>query len=252
VTQPADKTTPADAGPGGSADSATGERSRGWGPQGEATTTILLRHGQTALSVERRFAGRGDAPLTDVGRQQAAAAAARLKARGGIDLVVSSPLSRARHTAEAVASATGAGLLVDEDLAETDFGDWEGLTFGEVMQRWPEEMKAWMASADVAPPGGESLSGAARRTLTSLDRLLAEHVHAKMVLVSHVTPIKTIICQALLAPPAALFRIHLDVASLSEADWFADGPALVRSMNDTAHLRAEFASRRRKGMPRSH
>jgi ribonuclease H / adenosylcobalamin/alpha-ribazole phosphatase len=230
---------------------ARGSRTRGWGPQGQATTTILLRHGQTALSVERRFAGRGDAPLTDVGLQQAAAAAARLQARGGIDLVVSSPLSRARRTAEAVAGATGAGLLIDEDLAETDFGAWEGLTFGEVMKRWPGEMAAWMASADVCPPGGESLSAAARRALTSLDRLLAEHLHTTMVVVSHVTPIKTIICRALLAPPAALFRIHLDVASLSEADWFADGPALLRSMNDTAHLRAETAPRRRKGMPRA-
>jgi broad specificity phosphatase PhoE len=226
-------------------------RSRGWGPQGQATTTILLRHGQTALSVERRFAGRGDAPLTEVGQQQAAAAAARLQARGGVDLVVSSPLSRARHTAEAVASATGAGLVVDEDLAETDFGEWEGLTFGEVMKRWPDEMAAWMGSADVAPPGGESLSAAARRALTSLDRLLAEHLHATMVVVSHVTPIKTIICRALLAPPAALFRIHLDVASLSEADWFADGPALLRSMNDTAHLQPQSPPRRRKGMPRA-
>jgi broad specificity phosphatase PhoE len=240
------------AGGGAAAEGAAqGSRARGWGPQGQATTTILLRHGQTALSVERRFAGRGDAPLTEVGLQQAAAAAARLQARGGIDLVVSSPLSRARRTAEAVAGATGAGLLIDEDLAETDFGAWEGLTFGEVMKRWPGEMAAWMASADVCPPGGESLSAAARRALTSLDRLLAEHVHSTMVLVSHVTPIKTIICRALLAPPAALFRIHLDVASLSEADWFADGPALLRSMNDTAHLRAETAPRRRKGMPRA-
>lgn len=223
---------------------------RGWGPQGKATTTILLRHGQTALSVERRFAGRGDVPLTETGRQQAAAVAARLKGRGAIDLVVSSPLSRARHTAEAVAEATGAGLLIDEDLAETDFGAWEGLTFAEVMKRWPDEMATWMGSADVAPPGGESLSGAARRALTSLDRLLAEHQFQKMVLVSHVTPIKTIICRALLAPPAALFRIQLDVASLSEADWFADGPAQLRSMNDTAHLHPEFAPRKRRGIAR--
>jgi len=237
------------AAPGTEAGAPGPARTRGWGPQGKATTTILLRHGQTALSVERRFAGRGDVPLTDVGRQQAAAAAARLKGRGGIDLVVSSPLARARHTAEAVADATGAGLLVDDDLAETDFGGWEGMTFAEVMKQWPEEMAAWMASADVAPPGGESLSGAARRALTSLDRLLADHAHATIVVVSHVTPIKTIICRALLAPPAALFRIHLDVASLSEADWFADGPALLRSMNDTGHLRAETAPRRRRGMP---
>jgi ribonuclease H / adenosylcobalamin/alpha-ribazole phosphatase len=225
ATQPASE--PASAGSGAS----------GWGPpQGKATTTLLLRHGQTALSVERRFAGRGDVALTDVGARQAAAAAARLAARGGIDLVASSPLARALSTAEIVAEATGAALLVDDDLVETDFGEWEGLTFAEVMARWPEEMGAWMASVDAAPPGGESLAGAARRALAALDRLLSEHGRKTITVVSHVTPIKTIVCRALLAPPATLFRIHLDVASLSEVDWYADGPALVRSLNDTAHL----------------
>jgi broad specificity phosphatase PhoE len=220
--------------------SQAGAPAGGWSPpQGSATTTLLLRHGQTALSVERRFAGRGDIPLTDIGLRQAAAAAARLAARSDIDLVICSPLSRTRRTAEAVAAATGAALLVDDDLAETDFGDWEGLTFAEVLGRWPDEMSAWMASVDKAPPGGESLADAARRALAALDRMLAEHQGKKLVVVSHVTPIKTIICRAVLAPPAALFRIHLDVASLSEADWFADGPALLRSLNDTAHLRAD-------------
>jgi ribonuclease H / adenosylcobalamin/alpha-ribazole phosphatase len=227
-----------------------GTSASGWGPpQGKATTTLLLRHGQTAMSAERRFAGRGDVPLTDTGRQQAAAAAARLAARGGIDLVASSPLSRARRTAEAVAEATGSAMVVDEDLAETDFGDWEGLTFSEVMARWPEEMTAWMGNADAVPPGGESLSGAARRTLAALDRLLAGHAQRTIVVVSHVTPIKTIICRALLAPPTALFRMHLDVASLSEVDWFADGPALLRSLNDTAHLRAGTGRRWRRKAP---
>jgi ribonuclease H / adenosylcobalamin/alpha-ribazole phosphatase len=223
----------------------------GWGqPQGKATTTLLLRHGQTALSVERRFAGRGDMPLTDVGARQAAAAAARLGARGGIDLVVSSPLARAFRTAELVAEATGAGLVVDDDLAETDFGEWEGLTFAEVMARWPEEMAAWMASVDAAPPGGESLAGAARRALAALDRMLSEHGRKTIAVVSHVTPIKTIVCRALLAPPAALFRIHLDVASLSEVDWYADGPALLRSLNDTAHLHTGGSRPARRGRQR--
>ncbi len=210
---------------------------RGWAQaEGRPTTTVLLRHGQTEFSTERRFAGRGDIPLTDVGRRQAAAAADRLTARG-IDAIVTSPLQRARRTAEAVAAATGAPLAADDGLVETDFGKWEGLTFGEAAQRWPAEMSAWRASADVAPPGGESFADAARRVLATLDRLLAEHQGQTLLLVSHVTPIKTLACRALLAPPAALFRIHLDVASLTEIDWFADGPALVRSLNDTAHLR---------------
>ncbi len=209
---------------------------RGWAlAEGQPTTTILLRHGQTEFSTERRFAGRGDIALTDNGRMQAAATAARLAARR-IDAIVTSPLQRARRTAEAVAAATGAPLAVDDGLVEADFGKWEGLTFGAAAQRWPGEMSAWLASADVAPPGGESLADAARRVLAALDRLLAAHQRETLLLVSHVTPIKTLACRALLAPPAALFRIHLDVASLTEIDWFADGPALLRSLNDTAHL----------------
>jgi ribonuclease H / adenosylcobalamin/alpha-ribazole phosphatase len=209
-----------------------------WGPpQGRPTTTLLLRHGQTALSTERRFAGRGDIPLTEAGRRQAAAAASRLSARGSIDVIVTSPLQRARRTAEAVAEATGAPLQVEDDLVEADFGKWEGLTFAEAATRWPDEMAAWLAGTDAAPPGGESFAAAAHRVLGALDRLLAAYRQRTLVLVSHVTPIKTLACRAILAPPAALFRIHLDVASLCEIDWFADGPALLRSLNDTAHLR---------------
>jgi ribonuclease H / adenosylcobalamin/alpha-ribazole phosphatase len=210
----------------------------GWRPpHSRPTTTLLLRHGQTALSIERRFAGRGDIPLTDLGLQQAAAAAAAIAERGRVDVIISSPLQRTWQTALAVAERTGAPLEADDDLAETDFGSWEGMTFAEVMARWPDEMSAWMAEADAAPPGGESFASVAERVDAALDRLLLAHQGKKVVVVSHVTPIKTIVCRALLAPTAALFRIHLDVASVSEAAWFADGPALLRSLNDTAHLR---------------
>ena len=216
-----------------SAPAATGWRP----PHSRPTTTLLLRHGQTALSVERRFAGRGDFPLTDLGLEQAAAAAAAIAERGRVDVIISSPLQRAWQTALAVAERTGAPLEADDDLAETDFGSWEGMTFAEVMARWPDEMSAWMAAADTAPPGGESFASVAERVDAALDRLLLAYQSKKVVVVSHVTPIKTMVCRAVLAPTAALFRIHLDVASVSEAAWFADGPALLRSLNDTAHLR---------------
>ena len=152
---------------------------------------MLLRHGETALSAERRFAGRGDIPLTEEGLRQAAAAAEWLAARGGIDVIVTSPLQRARQTAEAVAMATGAPLEVEDGLAETDFGKWEGMTFAEVSQRWPDEASAWIGSADVAPPGGESFADVIDRVNAALDRLLAEHEFRTLVLVSHVSPIKT-------------------------------------------------------------
>lgn len=215
-----------------------GSETTGWRATGAApTTTLLLRHGQTAMSAERRFAGRGDIPLTSAGLEQAAAVAGRLAERGGIDLVVTSPLRRALRTAEAVADAAGVPVAIDPDLVETDFGDWEGLTFREVLARWPDEMAAWQRDVGAAPPGGESFAAVAKRVDGALDRLLTERKGQTLVVVSHVTPIKTLVCRALLAPPAAMFRMHLDVAALCEAAWFTDGPALLRSLNDTAHLR---------------
>ena len=203
----------------------------------EPLTTVLLRHGETPLSAERRFAGRGDVPLTAAGMRQAEAAAQRLAARGGIDEVVTSPLQRTRRTAEAVAAATGAPLRVEDAWIETDFGEWEGLSYAEAMERWPAEMTAWLTNTALAPPGGESFTATTRRVLAALDRLRARRAAGTVVVVSHVSPIKTVLRHALLAPPAALRRMHLDVACLSEVDWYADGPAVVRSLNDTGHLR---------------
>lgn len=209
----------------------------GWGrPAGKATTTLLLRHGATELSAERRFAGRGDFALTKEGARQARLAARRLAATPGVDIVLTSPLQRARHTAEAVAEATGAALIVDNDLVEADFGAWQGLTFAEASERWPEELAAWLVSPDATPPGGESFATVALRVLAALDRLIESHKHARAVIVSHVTPIKTLVCRALLAPPEAMFRMNLDVASLTTIDCFDNGSALLRSYNDTAHL----------------
>ena len=210
-----------------------------WMPaQGEPTITVLLRHGQTPMSVQKRYAGRSDVPLTDLGVRQAVAAAKRL-ASAGLDVIVTSPLRRAVQTAEEVAAATGAPVLSDEGFRETDFGAWEGLTFAEVRERWPAEMAAWLADPAVAPPGGESFTEVSERVTAALHRVLAARDRQAVLIVSHVTPIKMLVAQALLAPPAALYRMHLDVAALSEIDWYADGPALLRSFNDTGHLADE-------------
>jgi ribonuclease H / adenosylcobalamin/alpha-ribazole phosphatase len=203
---------------------------------GPPTTTVLLRHGETALSGGRRFAGRGDIPLTRTGLQQAAAAAARLAARGGLDLIVTSPLQRARQTAGAVAAATGVPVVVGEGWMETDFGEWEGLTHAEAAQRWPERAAAWLTDTSAAPPGGESLAATSDRVLAALDSLLAGHPAATVLVVSHVTPMKILLQHALLAPPAAMRRMLLDVACLCEIDWYDGGVGLVRTLNDTAHL----------------
>ena len=204
--------------------------------RGPATTTVLLRHGETALSGERRFAGRGHIPLTATGLEQAAAAAVRLAARGGLDLIVTSPLERTRRTADAVAAATGVPVVVGDGWMETDFGEWEGLSQAEAERAWPGQMAAWLNDTGAAPPGGESFAATSDRVLKALDSLLAEQAGATVLVVSHVTPMKILLLHALLAPPAALRRMQLDVACLCEIDWYAGGLGIVRTMNDTAHL----------------
>jgi probable phosphoglycerate mutase len=211
-------------------------RLSGWmDPPAPPTTTLLLRHGQTVLSVEKRFSGTGDQPLTEVGREQAALAATRL-AGSGATAVVCSPLRRARETAALVAAALGVEPVVEDGLRETDFGDWEGYTFAEVREKWPRELDAWLADTAVAPPFGESFDATATRVRAARDRVLSSYAGQTVVLVSHVTPIKTLLRFALEAPPVALYRMHLDLACVSEVSWFADGPAVVRSLNDTHHL----------------
>lgn len=208
----------------------------GWNdPAAPPTTTLLLRHGQTAMSIEKRFSGSSNPELTQVGRAQAAAAATLL-AGSGAAAVVASPLVRTQQTAALVADALGLPVQIEPDLRETDFGDWEGCTFAEVQQRWPREMDAWLADPAVAPPFGESFVETAVRVRQARDRVLASYGGQVVVLVSHVTPIKTLLRMALDAPPSALHRMHLDLASLSRVQWFADGPAVVRSLNDTGHL----------------
>ena len=203
--------------------------------QSDPTATLLLRHGETPMSVQKRYAGRSDVPLTDTGVLQAAAAAKRL-ASAGIGVIVTSPLLRATQTAQEVAEVTGAPVVTDQGFRETDFGAWDGLTFAEVRQRWPADVTAWLADPAVAPPGGESLVEVGARVTEALHRVLTGHQQQTILIVSHVTPIKTLVAAALLAPPAALYRMHLDVAALSEIDWYADGPAVLRSFNDTGHL----------------
>ncbi|MHB8339764.1 MAG: bifunctional RNase H/acid phosphatase [Mycobacteriales bacterium] len=203
------------------------------------TTTLLLRHGETALSVDRRFCGSSDPPLSERGERQAAAAAAALSRRPGLTAVVTSPLERARRTAEAVGAALGVSVTEDADLRETDFGAWEGFTFAEVGERWSRELAAWLADPAVAPPGGETFLATERRVVAACVRALDAFAGQGVVLVSHVSPIKTLTRHALLAPPEALYRLHLDLCSVTTVDWYADGPAVLRGFNDTGHLSGE-------------
>ncbi|MEU6989199.1 bifunctional RNase H/acid phosphatase [Streptomyces sp. NPDC046465] len=206
---------------------------------GAPATFVLLRHGETALTPQKRFSGSGgsDPSLSDIGRAQAERAATAFAARGTIQAIVSSPLKRCQETARTVAARLGLDVHLDEGLRETDFGAWEGLTFGEVRERHPEELNAWLASPKAAPPGGESFAAVSRRVSAARDRLTGTYAGRTVLLVTHVTPIKTLVRLALGAPPESLFRMELSAASVSAVAYYTDGNASVRLLNDTSHLR---------------
>ena len=209
----------------------------GWtGARGTPTRLLLLRHGQTELSVERRYSGRGNPALTEVGRQQATAAARYLAQRGGIAAVFSSPLQRAYDTAATAAKALGLDVTVDDDLIETDFGAWEGLTFAQAAERDPDLHRRWLRDTGTTPPGGESFDEVLDRVLSVRERIIATQEGATVLVVSHVTPIKMLLRLALDAGPGIQYRLHLDLASLSIAEFYSDGASSVRLVNQTGYL----------------
>ncbi|GAA0456857.1 bifunctional RNase H/acid phosphatase [Streptomyces olivaceiscleroticus] len=207
---------------------------------GAPTTFVLLRHGETPLTPEKRFSGSGgsDPELSAAGRLQAREAAAALAVRGTVQAIVSSPLRRCRETAETIAARLGLDVRIEDGLRETDFGAWEGLTFSEVRERHPADLNAWLASDKAEPTGGgESFAAVARRVELTRDKLRARYAGKTVLLVTHVTPVKTLVRLALGAPPESLFRMELSAASLSAIAYYADGNASLRLLNDTSHLR---------------
>lgn len=206
------------------------------GNHGAPTRFLLLRHGQTELSVQRRYSGRGNPALTDLGRRQADAAARYLAGRGGIAAVITSPLQRSSETARFAADALGLDFAFDDDLIETDFGAWEGLTFGEAAERDPDLHGRWLRDTSVCPPDGESFDDVSLRVQRLRDRIIAEHAGSTVLVVSHVTPIKTLLQLALGAGSGVLHRLHLDLASLSIAEFYPDGGTSVRLVNQTSYL----------------
>ncbi|GAA1627989.1 bifunctional RNase H/acid phosphatase [Catellatospora bangladeshensis] len=217
---------------------ATGRPAReDWAPRSSpATRLVLVRHGETELTAQKRYSGRGDVPLSEVGERQAALAGVRV---AGLrpDRVVSSPLSRCRATAAAVAEAAGGvPVSVEKDLIECDFGAWEGLTFSDVRERYPAELDAWLGSTSVAPPKGESFQQVAKRVRGAMGRLQQAYEGQTVAVVSHVSPIKLILRDALAAGDAFLYRLLLDPAGISIVDVWPDGGVSVRTVNDTSHL----------------
>lgn len=209
---------------------------RGWGSSATTeppTKLVLIRHGETPHTAEKRFSGPGgaDPGLTETGRAQAAAAAEYVRSLEQVDVLLCSPMRRTRETADVVGAVLGLAPVVVDEWRECGFGDWDGHTFAEVRDKWPAELDAWLRSTAVAPPGGESFDACARRVRKARDAMLSGYPGKTVVVVTHVTPVKLIVRSVLDAPLEAIFRMELRPGSVTEAHWYADGPASLRGFN---------------------
>ncbi len=201
--------------------------SRGWSsPGGPVTTLVLVRHGATSLTADKRFSGglAGSNPgLTDEGRAQVREVGEWLAPIAeAVDVVVTSPVRRTRESAEILAERFGVGLVEEPGLAEMEFGSWDGQTFTEVREQRPDEMDDWLGSLDAAPGGGESFREVEKRVQDALAGLLESYAGKTVVVVSHVTPIKILVATAVDAPLTSLFRMELSTASVTVLSFFAE------------------------------
>jgi probable phosphoglycerate mutase len=202
---------------------------RGWSGGGTAPTTFLLvRHGVTDHTNDKRFSGglaSSNPGLNDEGRAQVRATAEWLApVAEGIDTIVTSPVRRTRESAEILGEVLGFEVGVEEGLAEMEFGTWDGLTYTEVRDKFPDEVRTWLGNLDHAPGGGESFREVEKRVLAGRDRLLEEHDGRTVLVVSHVTPIKTLVADALGAPLESLYRMELSPASVTVVSYYPATP----------------------------
>jgi len=210
--------------------------SRGWsGATGAPTTLLLLRHGVTPHTVDKRFSGglaSSNPGLSDEGRAQVRASAEWLAPIAErVAAVVASPVRRTAESAAIVGEMLGHPVVEEPGFAEMEFGHWDGLTFAEVRERHGDEMTAWLGSLDVAPTGGESFRTVEERVLAGLERTLAAYAGRTVVVVSHVTPIKTLVARAVGAPLSAVFSMELSPASVTVVSFYPDDKSSLRLYN---------------------
>jgi 2,3-bisphosphoglycerate-dependent phosphoglycerate mutase/probable phosphoglycerate mutase len=202
------------------------------------TSVWLVRHGQTRYNLERRYQSGSDSPLTDYGRRQMAALAARLR-RIPFRAALVSPTARTRQMAAAIlAGRQDVALREDPRWGETSHGRWEGLTYREVLARYPDDARArWANGLDGRAQGGESLAEVAARVSAAWAALLREHSGGRVLVVTHATPIQLVLCACFGLAPGDHWHWRVDLGSVTCLDVYPSG-AIVRMVNEVPRLAA--------------
>lgn len=196
-----------------------------------ATRIYLIRHGEVEGHEEKRYNGQADVALTPKGQAQFGMLQMRLQKKE-ISAVYSSDLQRCREGARLLAASHGVDPIENEELRELHIGDWEGLTWQELQQRYPQQ---WQARLDdivnYQVPGGESLVEMATRVMPAIEKIVAEHPGEELIVVAHGGVNRVVLLDAIGAPLERLFHIEQDFGCLNAIDYYPDGRAIVTMLN---------------------
>lgn len=156
---------------------------------------ILVRHGESTANAEQRYVGQKDCPLTELGKMQAQRLALRLK-KENLSVIYSSDLKRAKETAHIIAGKAGIERIIEEPLLrEISFGEWEGLTYDEIGNKWEKLRNAWISDPlNISPPGGETLIQLQKRSVEAFLKITKKYDSGTLALVCHAGPIRCILC----------------------------------------------------------
>ena len=200
------------------------------------TKVIFIRHGQTEWNVTGRYQGQSDVKLTEEGRKQAEKLADNFPV-AKVDAIYASDLCRAMVTAETIAKKFGLKVQAEPAFRELSFGDWEGLTYQQIVDKWEEAMANFLQHPDILEiPGGESFPAVQQRAMKRLNELIEKHDGQTSVVVAHGAVLRTMLTAALHMPLQYLWSIRQFNTAVNIVRYDADANPTVELLNSTAHL----------------
>jgi alpha-ribazole phosphatase len=200
------------------------------------TKVIFIRHGQTEWNVTGRYQGQSDVQLSEEGCQQAVKLAENFPV-DRVDAIYASDLQRAMVTAETIAKQFGLPVQAEPAFRELSFGEWEGLTYQQIVDKWEDAMANFLQHPDILEiPGGESFPAVQKRAVTRLNELVKEHDGQTIVVVAHGAVLRTLLAAALHMPLQYLWSIRQFNTAVNIVRYDADANPTVELLNSTAHL----------------
>lgn len=203
------------------------------------TVVYLIRHGETEGDADgvKRYKGSLDVPMSAHGEQQIEGSAGLIKVLLGpeeLSAVYCSGLIRAKKSAEIIGAKFDLTPKVVPELMERNFGRWEGMSFEEIEEAYPEDFRRWAGNPlEFSPPGGETTLEVSARALKAFEQVTKGHVGQAIAVVAHGGVNRAILCHVLGVPLENLFRVEQDHAGVNVIEIYDDYP-LVRLMNARA------------------